>query len=355
VTDEHDTPAPSEPAAETAPTIGPDADPRLRPPDPAGTQPKWDPDSLLPRKPAARTPGGALWDPSSTDAHDPEAEAESDVAAEDEAPERADGGVAVAAAVHERTESKYAPRFQFALGALLAVGAAAIVLLVAVLVGNGASKAPQAIDTGPSWSTWRPTANGADGPTQIAEHVGAEYRLSDGKQLVAVTGGPLQIAGLPVTVAVRHSAAQGGDIKLFDGSSGVLYRLCGLGPKCAIDSGKASTQRHLLLRREALELALYSFKYLGVDDAVVFLPPRKGQDPTQALFFRRQETDVLNAVQRPLDATLVRETPSVAGVTRSPDAQLVNTITTPKLFKFSFTQANQDTRAFLVLDPMSGG
>ena len=34
-------------------------------------------------------------------------------------------------------------------------------------------------------------------------------------------------------------SAQGGDIKLFDGSSGVLYRLCGLGPKCAIASGKA--------------------------------------------------------------------------------------------------------------------
>jgi hypothetical protein len=39
-------------------------------------------------------------------------------------------------------------------------------------------------------------------------------------------------------------------------------------------------------------------------------------------------------------------------VTRSPDAQLVNTITTPKLFTFSFTQANQDARAFLVLDPL---
>jgi hypothetical protein len=235
----------------------------------------------------------------------------------------------------------------------MAVGAAAIVLLVAVLVGGGSSSSDKTANTGPSWSRWAPSANGADGPTQIADHVGREYRLPDGKQLVAVTGGPLQIAGLPVTVAVRETAAQGGDIKLIDGS-GVLYRMCGLGEKCAIASGKASTKRHLLLRREALELALYSFRYLPVDEAVVFLPPRKGQDPSQALFFRRQDTDLRNAVARPLDATLVRQTPSVAGVTRSPDAQLVNTITTPKLFSFSFTQANQDARAFLVLDPLTG-
>jgi hypothetical protein len=207
------------------------------------------------------------------------------------------------------------------------------------------------VNLGPSWSKWQPAAHGADGPTQIADHVGHEYRLPNGKQLVAVTGGPLEIAGLPVTVALRENASQGGDIKLIDGN-GVLFRMCGLGAKCAISEGKASTKRHLLLRREALELALYSFRYLSVDEAVVFLPPRKGKDPTQALFFRRDDKDLRNAVARPLDATLVRETPSVSGVTRSPDAQLVNTITTSKMFTFSFTQANQDARAFLVLDPL---
>jgi hypothetical protein len=339
-------------AQAAAPTVGPDADPRLRPPDPAGTQPKWDPEALLPKREPVRPAGSALWDPSATAPHDPDAESESDVAGDDEdAPERDDED-RIAAAAAAPTESKYAPRFQFALGALLAIGAAAVVLLVAVLAGGGSTK-QQAVDLGPSWSKWHPNANGADGPTQIAEHVGPEYRLPNGKQLVAVTGGPLEIAGLPVTVAIRQTAAQGGDIKLFDGS-GVLFRLCGLGPKCAIDEGKASTQRHLLLRREALELALYAFRYLNVDETVVFLPPRKGQDPTQAVYFRRADADLRNAVARPLDATLVQQTPSVSGVTRSPDAQLVNTITTPKLFKFSFTQANQDARAFLVLDPLPG-
>jgi hypothetical protein len=343
-------------ASPTPPEVPPGTrpDPRLRPPDPAGTQPKFDPESLLPRRTAASTAGptGALWDPSATPPHDPEADAEAEVADPDEentAPEPEPE--LVAAAVEAPRESRYSPRFQFALGALLAIGAAGIVLLVALLVDHNKSTTSQAVSSGPSWSKWQPSANGADGPSQIAEHVGREYRLPDGKQLVAVTGGPLQIAGLPVTVAVRQSAQQGGDIKLIDGN-GVLFRMCGLGPKCAIDEGQASTKRHLLLRREALELALYSFRYLSVDEAVVFLPPRKGKDPTQALFFRRDDRDLRNAVARPLDATLVRETPSVSGVTRSPDAQLVNTITTSKLFTFSFTQANQDARAFLVLDPL---
>jgi hypothetical protein len=352
VTDKHSPePRPDEGISDDeAPKSAHDADPRLRPPDPAGTQPRWDPETLLPEKAEAR-PGGALWDPFATD--DPEkADGDTETVGAGDA-QRADAGVAVAVAT-DPPASKYAPRFQFVLGALLAVAAASIVLLVLVLLSPTDDKAQQAGASGPAWSTWHPSPSGADGPTQIAEHVGQEYRLPNGKQMVAVTGGPLQIAGLPVTVAVRQSAAQGGDIKLFDGT-GVLYRLCGLGDKCAITEGKASTKRHLLLRREALELALYSFRYLdGVDEAVVFLPPRKGQDPTQALFFRRSDTDLRNAVSRPLDATLVRQTPSVSSVTQSPDAQLVNTITTNKLFSFSFTQANQDARAFLVLDPLTG-
>ncbi|MCW2992953.1 MAG: hypothetical protein JWQ18_448, partial [Conexibacter sp.] len=247
--------------------------------------------------------------------------------------------------------SKYSARFQFLLGALIAIGAAAVVLLVAVAVGGKDDKNAIALRSGPAWSQWHP-AGLKDGPTEIAEHVGHEYRLPDGKQLVAVTGGPLEIAGLPITVAIRKSAAQGGDIDLVDDGAGALYRLCGLGPKCAIAEGNASTERHLLLRREALELALYSFRYLGVAEVAVFLPPKKGASPTQAVFFRRNETDLATAVARPLDATLVSKTPSVTGVARSPDAALVNTITTTKLFTFSFTQANQDARAFLVLDPL---
>ena len=44
----------------------------------------------------------------------------------------------------------------------------------------------------------------------------------------------LSIEGVPLSVALREDQAQGGDIKVFD-DDGVIFRLCGLGPNCAID------------------------------------------------------------------------------------------------------------------------
>jgi hypothetical protein len=169
--------------------------------------------------------------------------------------------------------------------------------------------------------------------------------------MVDVSATGLEIEGVPLAVAVREAPDQGGDIRVFD-DSGIIYRLCGLGPDCAISSGKASAKRHLLLRREALELALYSFRYLeDVHQVIVFMPPALGQKPSQALFFR--EGDVARELDRPLTASLSPRVPSVSKVTLSPDAPLVDQITTPKIFRFSLTQANTDNRGFIVLDPFT--
>ena len=311
-------------------------DPRERPPDPAGTRPKYDPESLLPATTeplVAPTIEGTAVD-------------------EDEPhsllPERVAGAGAVAPASRDE-QSPHAPRFQFMLGALVALGLAAVVTVVAIAI-NG----PTTQLSGPRWSLWRPTGDGGAVAEQIAKHVGREYHLSTGDQLVLVTGGPLEVAGLPLTIALRQSAAKGGDISLVDGK-GALYRLCGLGPNCAIAEGKPSRQRHLLLRREALELSLYTFRYTDVDNVVVFMPPRLAKKPsktpraTQALFFQRKDVDP--ELAQPLDATLTRTAPKPSTVTRSPDAGLVNRITEARLFLFSLTQANQDNRAFLVLEP----
>jgi hypothetical protein len=330
-------------------------DPASRPPDPAGTKPLVDPESVVPQRAegergplhaVASTPAAAPADAPASDA--PSFGAPAFDAADAVAPEELEPAAAAAAG---RAEPPHAPRFQFALGALIAVGIAAVAAVVAIAIGISNDSGSSAT-AGSTWSAWHPLEGAGDGPTQIAQHVSAEYRLPEGGQLVAVTGGPMEVAGLPLTVALREPMNQGGDIKLIDGK-GVLFRMCGLGPKCSIDKGKPSTRRHLLLRREALELSLYAFHYLdGVENAVVFLPPRKGQDPTQALFF--QKSDLAGALDHPLSATLTPSTPSVSSVAASPDAPLVNTITTRTLFQFSLTQANQDTRVFLVLDPLSG-
>ena len=138
------------------------------------------------------------------------------------------------------------------------------------------------------WSGWRPTADdGEKAAAQIADHVGRKYRLADDSQLVGVEGGPLEIDALGLTVPLEiamKTAPQGGDIKFIEGN-GLLYTLNGLGPKGAIRGGKPSTERALLLRREALELALYTFRYIEDVDLVVALLPagdgRPGQDAGQ--------------------------------------------------------------------------
>lgn len=332
------------PIADAGPTgLADRPDPRTRPDDPAGTKPKVDPDSLLPaiREPLLST--------------DPDGE----VVDGDLLPEPV-GAAGAPAAAGPLAESPHAPRFQFLLGAFFALGLAAVAALVAV-----ALQGKQHADT--SWAVWHPSSS-SDTPSQIAAHVSREYHLGTGEQLVAVTGGPLEVAGLPLTIALRQPATQGGNISLINGKS-VLYRLCGLGRNCSIPIGKPSVERHLLLRREALELALYTFHYTNADNVVAFLPPAtikpiatatatakpakpaKPQTVTEAIFLRRSDVDPQLA--QPLSATLTRTTPLPTTVTSSPDANFVERVTTARLFDFSLTQANQDNRAFLVLQPLS--
>ncbi|MCW2985273.1 MAG: hypothetical protein JWR63_2843 [Conexibacter sp.] len=339
---------------------------RRRPPDLVGTRPEWDPATLLPNE-TPRAAAGRLWAPAAAGSDGEDTPGDDREAA---------GAGATATATDSRDDasdtagapaySRYSARFQFLLGALLAVGVSALALLVAVLV-TGKDDKTIVLRNGPAWSAWRPTAaTGADAAQQIAEHVGRQYRLADGKQLVLVDGGPLQIAELPVTIAIQQPAAKGGNIDFVTDGAGVMYRLCGVGgTDCTIVDGKPSVSRHLLLRREALELALYSFRYLGVSETVVLLPPGVSKKrnaagrivtskaaPT-ALLFRRSQPDVQAALARPLTRTLADEAPSVNAVKRSANAGLVDALTTKSTYTFRFQQSNQDARAYLVLNPLA--
>ncbi len=246
-----------------------------RPQDPAGSRPRHDPNELRPTG-----DGPLLGDPAIVDdIVEGEAIDESIEERHEEQlghallpePIPATAAPAVAAS---HAEPPHAPRFQFLTGALIAIAVAAVVG-AGLLVFGGSDSGQRSQASG--WSSWEPNGD-KTGTQQIADHTGGQYRLPDGHQLVLVEGGPMEVAGLPLTVALRQAPAQGGDIKLFE-DKGVLYRLCGLGPNCAIASGKPSRRRHLLLRREALELALYSFRYLdGVKQVVVLMPPGSRPD-----------------------------------------------------------------------------
>ena len=68
----------------------------------------------------------------------------------------------------------------------------------------------------------------------------------------------------------------GSSLSLLSGNT-IAFNLCGIGSdNCTIGVGKSSSPslRLLLLKREALELALYTFKYISnTDNVVAILPP----------------------------------------------------------------------------------
>ena len=235
-------------------------------------------------------------------------------------------------------------------GALIALGVAAVFVIAVVLVGSGGdsetTETPQ-----PAWSAWKPSKSGDDGARQVAAHVAPRYREAGG-QLVAVQSGPLEVAGVPLTVA-QQDPATASALQVYDRRT-VLYRLCGQGKNCAIAHGSPSVQRHMLLRREALELGLYSLRYLDdVDQIVVFMPPRRGGHASQALFFRKD--GVIDELEKPLEATLVDRAPTVARVTKSPDAGIVQRLTLPSLFRFHVAANRASDHALLVLEPLNLG
>jgi hypothetical protein len=164
---------------------------------------------------------------------------------------------------------------------------------------------------------------------------------------VLVTGGPMAFLGLPAKVALQQPNNQGGDISLLNGN-GVIFRLCGLGSNCSISEGKPSLERTFLLRREALELALYTFRYIeNVNQVVVFLPPAPGKRGLTVLLRKDQ---LAGQLLRPLNTTLARRTPSVKGVETSPDATNVDRLT-HVLYTPQLAQSNADAALFLVLKP----
>jgi hypothetical protein len=230
-------------------------------------------------------------------------------------------------------------------GALVGVAVGALAAAAVLVAGGG----PKAL---PAWSHWKPADGDASkGAEQIAGHVAPSYRLPTGDQMVLITGGPLRVAdlNLPVRVAIEDRVR--GSQKLVTGKT-IMYVLCGLGPRCAIAKGKPSTTRLLLLKREALELALYSFRYLDAVDNVVALlppspPPKKSKDvTTNAMFFRRG--DVQPALQRPLAFTLPSPPPTLNALPTSPEAGLIQELTHRNNFGYGFSQG-QDLSAYLVL------
>lgn len=241
-------------------------------------------------------------------------------------------------------ESKsYKGRFVVFYVSLAGVLAGAVALF-AVTVVHGGSPA------GPAWSTWQPTsASRADMASQIAAHVAPLYRLAPGgPQLVAA-----QATDAPViqNVPIEEAALKGQDYKVVPMKNSIVYTLCGLGTRCKIATGTPTQARARLLRREALELSLYTFKYVdGVDSVVVHIPPPPEPNTNWSLFF--QDRQLKPELSRPLGQTLPLAKKLVpASVVGNAGAQTIERLTRPNWFTSQYQQL-PDGNAVLVLDPV---
>jgi hypothetical protein len=230
------------------------------------------------------------------------------------------------------------------------LGASLVAALVGVAVFAGRSISPP-----PTWSSWKPAGGGLGAAKQIAERVSGGYRLASGQQLVDVIAKAPSVSPanqqIPIHyVAVRGTRGANDAIFPVSSSDSVMYSLCGLGNACAIDQGKPSVERGTLVRREILELALYTFKYVGgVNHVIAFMPPTPGNAPKYVIYL--QKNDLQAQLKLPLARTLGAKVPLPSTITPR-EQQAIDAVTESRVYSFSLSQAQQGD-AILVLSPLA--
>jgi hypothetical protein len=280
--------------------------------------------------------------------------------------------------------SPHASRFRGVTAILVGLAVGALVVAGAIAVQGRSTPRSSA-----KWSLFVPTDSGPLGARDIADFVAPFYRISSVDQLAVVT--VVNLESSAAAAAAQQQAATGGTtssttstglqvavrpsptssrVGLLPGNT-IAYNLCGIGGKdCAIGIGSPSTNRLLLLRREALELALYTFKYIpNTTNVVAILPPGHTAQtsaltkklPTSTSSTSTKPVDVAVLLQRqeiqpllshPLADILPEQTPpTVAQMPNAPEAGLVDQLTARGLFSEQL-QTAQDGSSLIVLNPL---
>jgi len=205
------------------------------------------------------------------------------------------------------------------------------------------------------WSTWEPKAQGLLGAHQIALEVGPRYRAADGTQLVAVQEHAPYVQGLRLeAVGVRrlgHNGQIDPYIGLFGTDRTLIYAFCGLQTNCSI-AGTNTSVKERILRREALELSLFAFKYLKNVDQVVSLVQTVKDGGTSAVFLRKR--DLQPELDHPLRDTLPLVTPPPAGSGNAKESAIIDALTLQNTFPAHY-ESLPDGDAILVLDVAAQG
>lgn len=233
------------------------------------------------------------------------------------------------------------PRFLAVYGVLAGVLGVAIALVVIY--------AGRAITPAPTWSSWKPSGGGLGAAKQIADNVGKSYRLPNGDQLVDVIAKAPSIpgqGGAPVPIhyfAIRNS--KGDQIFPVSSSNSLMYSLCGLGQSCSIATGTPTIARGTLVRREILELALYTFKYVGgVNSIVAFMPPKNSRAPQYAILL--QKSDLESELHAPLIDTLKAKTPLPSAIPAR-EVHVVDATTESRIYTYGVSQTQTGDLVFV--------
>jgi hypothetical protein len=250
-----------------------------------------------------------------------------------------------------RATGRYTARFVVIYALLGVILAGAIAGFVVLVVKPGTS--------GPAgWSTWAPPhGSTAKMTNEIADHVAHEYLLNKGgAQLVAVVSEPPEVTSgthkISISnIAVRETAQTNKGIQIINSGGVWVDQFCGLSPSCAISSGKATVSRGRLVRREALEVALYTFKFVpSISSIVAFMPPPPGSTASTLLYL--QKANLTKQLSQPLAKTLPLATPPLPTSPDTAEASTIDKLTLPAVYKYQLQQL-QDASALLVLNPFS--
>ena len=199
------------------------------------------------------------------------------------------------------------------------------------------------------WSAWKPQSQGLLGAHEIAQRIGPRYRGPNGTQLVAVQEHGPSVQGLHLEAVGVRRLGQSGQVDPYIGLFGtnrtLIYAFCGLQANCSIDS--SASVKEQVLRREALELSLYAFKYLKNVDQVVSLVQTVKDGGTSAVFLRK--ADLRAELEHPLHETLPLQGSNVASRLAKREGKVVDALTLPNTFPAHY-ESLPDGDAILVLD-----
>jgi hypothetical protein len=179
---------------------------------------------------------------------------------------------------------------------VVVAGFLGVLVLLAMLVSRGANSN--------GWSSYKPKGGDVFTKAQnMADHVAPAYKWN-GEPIAVVQAQPLlyQDAVVDGIAFTRQPLRKiGSPFKQFEPSgSTIAYVFCGSAPRCGLPSAGAQDTVPML-RRETLELALYTFKYSPSVQSIVGLLPPAG-NTNYAIYLRRRNFE--KELSKPLDATL---------------------------------------------------